>query len=160
VTDTDRMSSSPGGRDLIGEEDRSWAALHALIDPLPPELVTRPGYFEEGWSVKDLVGHLGSWLAAAGAVLERIRFGTYRPEEIDVDAMNARFYQAMADVPYGTVLAQTHASRSRMLTAWGELPEITGEADRWVRKAGPDHYAEHLPRLRAWVQELDPHAAS
>jgi hypothetical protein len=153
------MSSSPGRPDLIAEEDRSWTELHALIDPLPPELVARPGYFSEGWSVKDLVGHLGSWLAAAGSVLERIRFGTYRPEEIDVDAMNERFYRAMADVPYGTVLAQTHASRSRMLAAWGELPEIEGEADRWVRKAGPDHYAEHLPRLRAWVEELDPQRA-
>jgi hypothetical protein len=23
-----------------------------------------------------------------------------------------------------------------------------------VRKAGPEHYAEHLPRLREWVKEL------
>ena len=28
------------------------------------------------------------------------------------------------------------------------------EADRWIRKAGPDHYTEHLPRLREWVSEL------
>jgi hypothetical protein len=31
---------------------------------------------------------------------------------------------------------------------------FTVEADRWVRKAGPEHYAEHLPRLREWVKEL------
>jgi len=32
-----------------------------------------------------------SWLAEAGVVLERIQFGTYLPEEIDIDAMNETF---------------------------------------------------------------------
>jgi hypothetical protein len=38
--------------------------------------------------------------------------------------------------------------------AWAELPEITPAAEYWVRKAGPEHCAEHLPRLEAWVDEL------
>jgi len=24
----------------------------------------------------------------------------------------------------------------------------------WIRKSGAEHYAEHLPRLREWVEEL------
>jgi len=120
----------------------------------PPTESRRPGYFAEGWSAKDLVAHLGSWLAEAGVVLEQIRFGTYRPQEIDIDAMNERFYRAMADVPYPTVLSQTHASRNRMLAAWGALQETSSEADWWIRKAGPEHYSEHLPRLREWVAEV------
>jgi hypothetical protein len=31
-------------------------------------------------------------------VLERIRFGQYRPEEMDIDAMNETFFHAMHDV--------------------------------------------------------------
>jgi hypothetical protein len=100
------------------------------------------------------VAHTGSWLAEAGLVLEQIRFGTFRPEEIDVDAMNKTFYDAMHDVAFRDVRAQGIAARNRMLRAWRSLPEDSPEADRWISKAGPEHYAEHLPRLREWVREL------
>jgi mycothiol maleylpyruvate isomerase-like protein len=148
--------SDPGStRDLLAEEDRLWSELHALVDSLPRDKVDEPGYFAEGWSAKDLVGHIGSWLAEAGVVLERIRFGTYRPEEIDIDAMNETFYDHMRDTAFSDVRAQGIAARNRMLRAWRSLPEASAEADRWIAKSGPEHYAEHLPRLRDWVSELD-----
>ena len=141
--------------DLLTEEDRLWKDVHGLVDSLPLDRVDEPGYFAEGWSAKDLVAHVGSWLAEAGVVLERIRFGTYRPEEIDIDAMNRMFYDDMRDVSFADVRAQGIAARNRMLRAWRSLPEASPEADRWIAKAGPEHYAEHLPRLREWVAELD-----
>jgi len=139
---------------MWAEEDAGWAELHALIDSLTPEQAGRPGYFEEGWSAKDLLAHIGSWLAEAGLILERIRVGTYRPEEIDVDAMNEEFREAMADVPLDIVRAQASAARTRMLQAWQALPEMTPDAEFWLRKSGVEHYAQHLPRLREWVAEL------
>jgi hypothetical protein len=141
-------------RTLFEDEDRAWSELHLLVDSLPVDKVDQPGYFQEGWSAKDLIAHIGSWLAEAGVVLERIRFGTYDWQEIDVDAMNQAFYDAMHDVPFSVVRAQGVASRNRMLRAWRSLPEDSPEANRWIRKAGPDHYSEHLPRLREWVNEL------
>jgi Mycothiol maleylpyruvate isomerase N-terminal domain len=141
-------------RALMAEEERRWAQLHQLVASLPEERVAEPGYFVEGWSAKDLVAHVGSWLAEAGVVLEQIRFGTYRPEEIDIDAMNEAFFEAMHDVPFSVVRAQGMAARSRMLRAWESLPQGSPEADRWIGKAGPEHYAEHLPRLREWVREV------
>jgi hypothetical protein len=140
--------------DLLAEEARLWAELYRLCDGLPEDRATEPGYFEEGWSAKDLVGHIGSWLAEAGVCLERIRVGTYRDEEIDIDAMNARFYEALRDVPLATVKSQSIAARSRMLHAWGELDDTPPEAIRWIDKSGPAHYAEHLPRLREWIAEI------
>jgi Mycothiol maleylpyruvate isomerase N-terminal domain len=148
------MSQDERERELLAEEDRLWTELHGLVDSLPPDLVGEPGYFVEGWSAKDLVAHIGSWLAEAGVVLERIRAGTYRPGEIDIDAMNAAFFDAMHDVAFADVRAQGVAARNRMLRAWRSLPHESPEADRWIRKAGPEHYAEHLPRLRKWVTEL------
>jgi hypothetical protein len=147
------MSEPSTKRELMEEEDRLWAELHHLVDSLPQDKVAMPGYYVEGWSAKDLLAHIGSWLAQAGVVLERIRFGTYRPEEIDIDSMNRQFYEAMKDVPFQTVRAQASAARSRMLGAWGSVGD-SPEADTWIRKAGPEHYAEHLPRLREWVAEL------
>jgi hypothetical protein len=141
-------------RELLAEEDRLWAELHELVDSLPKDKVAEPGYFDEGWSAKDLIAHIGSWLAEAGVVLERIRSHTYRPEEIDVDAMNQAFYDSMRDVGFPDVRAQAITARNRMLRAWRSLPETSTEADRWIGKSGPEHYAEHLPRLHEWVDQL------
>ncbi len=138
----------------MAEEDRLWAELYGLVDSLPQDKVEEPGYFIEGWSAKDLVAHIGGWLAQAGVVLERVRFGTYRPDEIDIDAINAATYAAMHEVPFNDVRAQAVAARNQMLRAWRSLPEPSDEADRWIRKSGPEHYQEHLPRLREWVEEV------
>ena len=140
--------------ELFAEEARLWGELHGLVDSLPLDEVEEPGYFQEGWSAKDLIGHIGSWCAEAGVVLERIRFGTYRADEIDIDAMNQTFFETLHDVPYHDVRVQALTARERMVRAWRSLPEPSAEADRWIAKAGPDHYAEHLPRLRDWVGEL------
>ena len=151
---TVRVSETDPKRELMEEEDRLWAELQNLVRSLPVSQVATPGYFEEGWSAKDLVAHVGSWLAEAGVVLERIRFGTYRADEIDIDAMNKQFYEAMRDVAFETVRAQASAARTRMLRAWGSIDHDTPDSERWIRKSGPEHYAEHLPRLREWVDSL------
>jgi hypothetical protein len=148
------MSQADGMTELIAEEGRLWAEVLELVGSLPGDRVAEPGYFVEGWSAKDLIAHIGSWLAEAGAVLERMRFGTYQPEEFHVDEMNAQFYAALHDVAFPDVRAQAQAARNQMLLAWRSLPEITPEAERWIRKSGPEHYAEHLPRLREWVKQL------
>ncbi len=41
-----------------------------------------------------------------------------------------------------------------MLAEWFQLTEPTEEAAWWIRKSGPEHYGEHLPRLAEWVAEL------
>jgi hypothetical protein len=135
-------------------EDAGWNEFHALMDSLTPDEAEQPGYYPEGWSAKDLLAHIGSWLAEAGVFLLRIRVGTYRPEEIDLESMNRAFLELMKDVPLQTVRTQASAARARMLLAWGQLHELTPEAAFWIRKAGAEHYAEHLPRLREWVAQL------
>ena len=147
-----RVTSS----ELLKAEDAGWDELHALVGSLTAEEAGRPGYYVEGWSASDLLGHIGSWLAAAGAVLERIHAGTYRREEIDVDAWNARFLEAMKDVPFADVRSQASSARARMLQVWNDLAELTPDAAFWISKAGAQHYGEHLPRLREWVSELRP----
>ncbi|MDP9341188.1 MAG: ClbS/DfsB family four-helix bundle protein [Actinomycetota bacterium] len=140
--------------ELLAAEDAGWDELHSLMDSLTPEQAERPGYYPEGWSAKDMLAHIGGWLAEAGVILERIRGGTYRPEEIDVEAMNERFLEAMKDVPLDIVRAQAWSARTRMLQEWKEFRDLPPEARFWIRKAGAEHYDEHLPRLREWVAEI------
>jgi hypothetical protein len=145
---------APTMSELLAAEDMGWAELHGLMDSLSPEQAELPGYFPEGWSAKDMLAHIGSWLAEAGVILERIRVGSYRPEEIDVETMNQWFLEALRDVPLRTIQAQAFAARNRMLQEWRALPELTSAAVFWIRKSGAEHYDEHLPRLREWAAEL------
>jgi hypothetical protein len=132
-----------------------WHRLHAVIDRLTPETADIPGYFEEGWTAKDAVAHLGTWMAQGAQVLRRIAVGSYVEDEIDVDAENERFLAAMRDIPLETVHLQAAAAHAELLGAWAALPEITPAASYWLRKAGPDHLQEHVPRLEEWIEELN-----
>ena len=139
----------------IEAERRGWFEILRLVQSLDGDEVLDPGYYPEtGWSVADVVAHLGTWLAEAGMQLERIRAGTYEEHQIDIDAMNARFRAAMQGQPWSVVIRQARASRIRMLRVWLSLKEPSDAAAWWVAKAGAEHYEEHVPRLREWVSEL------
>lgn len=125
-----------------------------MIDSLTKDEAERPGYYAEGWSAKDALGHIGAWLAEAGLMLEQIAAGTYKRHEIDVEAMNQTFLDALRDLPFDAARAQASAARARMLLALRALPEVTEDALWWVSKAGPEHYHEHIPRMRDWIGEL------
>jgi hypothetical protein len=53
-----------------------------------------------------------------------------------------------------TVRSEWHASRTRMLEAFGALDEITPDADEWFEESGPSHYAAHLPDLERWLRGM------
>jgi hypothetical protein len=148
------MPTATATADALRQEEELWQRLHAVLLRLTPENANRPGYFQEGWTAKDAVAHIGTWMAYGAAMLRRIAAGTYRESEIDVDAENARFLAAMRDIPLETVHVQASAARAQLLAAWHELPQLTPAAEYWLRKAGPDHLQEHLPRLEEWVDEL------
>ncbi len=139
---------------LIAEEDALWHEVLAIMGSFTPAQAVAPGYFPEGWSAKDALSHIGTWLAEAGVALEQLRAGTYielRPDQID--EMNERFLDAMRDASLNDVKAQAAAARARMLHAWKDVPPEAEAAAAWIRKSGTDHYREHLPRLRAWLDD-------
>ena len=141
--------------ELIRDEDEGWAELHALLDRLAPEGMERPGLTDD-WRVKDLLGHLACWWAEAASRLERIRMGTFTREKLDIDAMNAEFFEAMRDVDTHTILAELHAGRNKALEELGHLSELTPEAREWFVESGPEHYREHMKDLRRFVEAGGP----
>jgi hypothetical protein len=147
------VSMAPDPRELPGESE-SWHRLHAVIDRITPEMAEVPGYFPEGWTAKDAVAHIGTWMARGAQMLRQIASGTYREGEVDVDAENERYLAAMHDIPFDTVHLQAASAHGELLAAWAQLREVTPAASYWVRKAGPEHVQEHLPRLEEWVEEL------
>ena len=81
--------------------------------------------------------------------------GTYTGhDDVDIDALNAQFLAAMVGQPWDVVWSQANAGRTVMLQAWRRLTTPDDEAAWWIRKSAVDHYADHLGRLRVWVEEL------
>jgi Mycothiol maleylpyruvate isomerase N-terminal domain len=139
----------------IEAERAGWYTLAALVRSLTPAECLEPGYYSDpDWTVRDVVAHLGTWLAEAEVQFERLATGTYDGHDVDIDGLNASFLDAMRDQDWSVAWVQANAGRSRMVQEWHALPELGDEAAWWIRKSGGDHYAEHLDRLREWVDEL------
>ncbi|MDP9342148.1 MAG: maleylpyruvate isomerase N-terminal domain-containing protein [Actinomycetota bacterium] len=136
---------------LVRQEDEGYEALCSLLGGLSAEDLAEPGLTTE-WSVKDLLAHLGCWMAEAAHVLERIGLGTWEETRIDVDARNRDFYDACRDLDSRAVKCELWSARAMMLHAWGALPEITPAAEEWFVESGPAHYREHLPDLERFVR--------
>jgi hypothetical protein len=143
-------------------EERGWYELAGLVRALEPDERLVPGYYNDpDWAVRDVVGHLGTWLAEAATQFEQMQAGTYDGHDVDVDALNALFLEAMHDQLWDVVWIQANAGRTIMLQTLVGLHEPSdrpgGTADEvgwWIRKSAVEHYAEHVGRLREWVDEL------
>ncbi len=136
-------------------ERARWAEIRALVGLLGPNERLAPGYYlEPSWSVKDLIAHLGAWMAEARVHLLDISARRYVPHEVDIDERNAATLMAAKADIWEHVWAQTNGARGWMLEAWFALRGPDDAALQWVRKAGAEHYAQHLGRLRVWVAEL------
>ena len=139
----------------IETERRGWYELAELVRSLTPEECLEPGYQRDpDWTVRDVVAHIGTWLAEAQVQFEQISAGTYEGHDLDVDALNAIFLASMSDQPWDVAWVQANAGRTRMVQEWYQLESPSDEAAWWIRKSGGDHYAEHLGRLREWIAEL------
>ena len=144
----------PTKRELQAAEDAGWAALHEVIESLSAQQQQEAGYTSEGWSVKDLMAHIGCWQAEAEQVFQQMRMGTYDRRKLDVDAMNREFFEANRDLPLPVVKSEMYSARTKMITELNLLAEITPSAESWFVESGAEHYREHLPRLREWIEEL------
>jgi hypothetical protein len=154
VSSVPSLSEHPYAEE-IGAEQRGWYEVLALVRSLTEAECLEPGYYRDpDWTVRDLVAHLGTWLAEAQVQFERLSAGTYEGHDVDIDALNAALLEGMSGQPWVVAWVQANAGRSRMIEEWYALRTPTDEAAWWIRKAASDHFAEHLERLREWVAEL------
>ena len=139
----------------IEAERVGWYELVELVRPLTVRERVEPGYYQDPeWAVRDVVGHIGTWLAEAHVQFERIAAGTYEGHDVDIDGLNAMFLEAMHGQPWNVAMIQANAGRTMMLQDWYGLDQTSDEAAWWIRKSAAEHYSEHLGRLREWVAEL------
>lgn len=150
-------SGGRNGADVaeVALERSRWDEMVALIEILTDDERLAPGYYlDPDWSVKDLIAHLGFWFAEARTELLDIAARTYIPHDMNIAERNAMALATLKREPWDVVWARAITARAWMIEAWVGLDGREETADRWIRKAGAEHYGEHLPRLHAWVGEL------
>ncbi len=63
-----------------------WKAITAFVELLSEDERRAPGHYRDpDWSVKDLIAHLGRWMAEARVQLLDIAARSYVPHEVNVD---------------------------------------------------------------------------
>jgi hypothetical protein len=137
-------------------ESARWKAITAFVDLLSDDERLAPGYYrgEPDWTVKDLIAHFGRWMREARVQLLDIGARSYVPHEVDIEAINAETLAEYKSQPWEQVWSETNDARAWMLEAWFGLRSPDEAANQWIRKAGAEHYGEHIVRLRDWVHEL------
>jgi hypothetical protein len=145
--------------DLLRHEAEGWRRIDALVDGLTPEQIERPGYTDEGWSVKDMMWHVAAWSQDTVRVLSDMEAGTWDGEDPSeaagyTDRVNREWFAASRMMEVEEVRSAWYAARERLLESFGALGEVTPDAEEWFDETGPAHYAEHLPGLQAWVERL------
>ena len=116
----------------------------------------------DGWSVKDILGHVLGWENQMIIFLERMGRGE-RPvpegaDYSDPDAWNAKFALQFAPIGGATVLAtwrQTHMNFVKAAYAlpddrFGEKDGKLKTANRMLADNGYEHYREHTAQIKKW----------
>lgn len=170
------MDQDPKTRAALMERiERSWQELDGLAASLDDSSLRLP--VEDGWTVKDHLGHLSAWEESLLALLEgqdrAAAMGAPGMGEAGVDAINAvLFEQRRGDSP-AEALARLRQSHKRLLDRLGELSEedlsrpyayFQPETDDqrpvagWVAGNTFAHYEEHLSFIREALRRGSPRA--
>jgi hypothetical protein len=143
--------NDPQLESMLLEEDQGWRRLHVLLRSIPTHRLDEPTVTTDGWSPKDVMFHIGAWLAEAARQLERMRGGTYRPQEGTVDELNRAWFALSRTLDVPTARAELESARVIAREALGALPLLTTDARGWFEESAGLHYAEHVVDLERWL---------
>jgi hypothetical protein len=143
---------------LVQELESAFAELQQSIKGLTPDQMLTQWY--DGWTVRDILGHIIGWHEASVDILGRLSRGEKPlPEGVDYtdpDAWNARFAQTWKSESPESAVAQLAASQKRFVQAAHQVPEERFEEGRTAHRVlvgnGSHHYQEHSSAIREWRQ--------
>ncbi len=145
---------------------KAWQEFGELVEGLSEREMLEPGVVE-GWSVKDMLGHIAFWAQKAADDLKLVAEG--RQDEMhqftqmqEADEWNAREWQRRKDMPLAEIEAEWERSHEAARAVLESTPaekldlQVTGRRTD-IRFAGDTflHYREHAEQIRAWQQQLE-----
>ncbi len=136
--------------ELLNQEEERWNQISGLLDKVPDW--ETPGV-ADGWSAKDLLGHLAAWHAVTIDRLEQLRMkGELPPPPEDIDAFNAKTCEENKDLSLHDVKVMSGASRHRFREEVAMLPEDeANKFERMIYANAHGHYEEHIPQIQGYL---------
>jgi hypothetical protein len=149
-------------QELLSKVRTSRVRFETEIGQVPSEQMTEPN-LDNGWSIKDMLAHIGFWEKRAADLLETLQQGKTLEDEPDIDSLNASVYAQYHDRPLDEVVHWEHRQFDNL------LDEIENSSDsdlfnpnrfawtegvafyEWIAGNTYGHYDEHLAALRKWL---------
>ena len=144
---------------LEKELERARAALHASVQGLTDEQMTRPGAVGE-WSVKDVLSHATSWEELALPDLIRLARGDMPAlaiigdlESANYDGPNSILMALRKNLPLDQVLRELDLVHADFVAAARRLPArdlAEGQFGRGLLEITVKHDEQHAGDILAW----------
>jgi hypothetical protein len=164
------MSEYPGKAAVIDNFRAEQATLWQVLAPLNEQQMTTPGVAGE-WSIKDVLTHISAWKRV---FLARLQAGINHSEPLyswtpggptftkldesdeNVDNVNNEFYRHNKDRSLQDVLAESRAVPEQIMDtiqqlSYDDLFAWTSGQPLDEYLGPPEHVAEHLVDIRAWL---------
>lgn len=131
-------------------EAASWAEFEGLVNHIPRERWEEPGVLD-GWTLKEMLWHVGGWLRKCAANLEAFAAGGDEQEsELTVDETNERLAAESRSMDPDAVWSAVVEARELVRRRFEELPDVGDRATQELADETYEHYPEHLPDLHAF----------
>ncbi len=156
------FDKAAAGRELR----ESWDGIKRLVDSLPEREMTEVPVVE-GWTVKDLLGHMAFWAEKAAEDLKLSAADRFAEIETpggdeQVDAWNAREAERRKGLSLAQVREEWVRSYEAAAAAFDAVPadKLDINVKGWTmgHRFAEDtyrHYDEHAEQLRAWQRQLE-----
>jgi hypothetical protein len=139
--------------ELLELEEKAWRAFVGEARRVPEHLRGEAGVVP-GWSVNDLVFHVGKWAGVAAEKLELLHKGEPTDDDDDGEALNQAWAAQSKSMPYEQAMASATQDRQRARESLTALPAVVHEAESWFKEETIDHYAEHADEIARFADSL------
>ena len=136
--------------EMLGREEEAWRRFAETVRAVPADRRDVEGVVP-GWTVHDLVWHVGYWAGYAADVIDRDRAGEAELEPADSELEEAEILARGRSMSWDDVVAGAEQAHDRVRAAFSNSPDPGGTAVAWFRDDTFDHYDEHTAEIRAFV---------
>jgi len=140
-------------RDLFAKIEHGYIASRAVLEALPAERWDEA--LPAGWTLKEMVGHLGYWESTVRPYIEALRSGAPRESGGSADAENAKVAAEVRGLTREKVLERWAAAHADVLAVADSLNEDELADERFIEKFNGEtygHYPDHFADLGAAIK--------
>jgi len=132
-----------------------WMSLQSVLNFVPESIMEDSGVID-GWSVKDIIGHITTWEDIIIDIIQaKLSGGEYiRPYE-DLNDFNVQEVEMKKPLSLGEIKHKFLKSHEYLIKFLNDLPEYVFEASsesvRVISVESWNHYQEHAQDIKKWL---------